>query len=234
MPDVLSANSSIRSMLHHANVDRLIALWQAIYFNSTHQTTTTLSTGQFATPRRSNITADSPLKPFYRDADGAFHTGVTVASPAEFGYTYPEIDDWSLVPADTSRAVTMAVSRLYGESFGGAPVRRRRPRGLFWAKRAPPPPRSWKEYSVKLNVDRADLDLPTTIHVYVGDRRAGQITLLDKPAQGRTYGDVPLNRALGLIGDQDADGGAGAVMDTLERDLNVEIQMVRPPSGSSL
>ncbi|KAI1486818.1 hypothetical protein F5X96DRAFT_681712 [Biscogniauxia mediterranea] len=52
-------------MLHHANLDRLVALWSAVH-NSSYQTQPYVSPGLYSTPRGAAITADSPLKPFYR------------------------------------------------------------------------------------------------------------------------------------------------------------------------
>ena len=40
-------------------------MWQAIHHEDVMFTGTGYSTGQFATPRDTPITADSPLKPFF-------------------------------------------------------------------------------------------------------------------------------------------------------------------------
>ncbi|CAK7224750.1 hypothetical protein SCUCBS95973_005623 [Sporothrix curviconia] len=120
-------------MMHHAAIDRHVALWQAVHFNASmfgpndnYQT----SAGQFATAPGTNITADSPLKPFYASANGTFHTGNSARNVATFGYTYPELlkaqqgakvrgsqvrNNTSSARA-VSRAVTAEINRLYAPS----------------------------------------------------------------------------------------------------------------------
>ena len=104
-------------MLHHANVDRLYAMWQAINFNDTVFTTTQRGNALFGTAA-GPITADSPLRPFYSTSSSTggpvFHTSRSVESISSFGYTYPEINDWSLAPADLANTVRAAVNNLYG------------------------------------------------------------------------------------------------------------------------
>ncbi|KLU85588.1 hypothetical protein MAPG_04611 [Magnaporthiopsis poae ATCC 64411] len=119
-------------MLHHCNVDRYVAMWQAINYNKTFQTVAVATNGQFSTVRGSSVNGDSPLRPFYRDTNGNFHTGRSVASIAPFGYTYPEIDDWSQNKERTRAAVIAAVNRLYGGGLAGS-----RPAG---SSTAPAPP----------------------------------------------------------------------------------------------
>jgi tyrosinase len=88
-------------MLHHANVDRLIALWQAIYPNASIFTVVDYAGALYGTPA-GNVSADTPLKPFHVPlaADGSnsfdggvdgFHTSRSVRDIAVLGYTYPEL-----------------------------------------------------------------------------------------------------------------------------------------------
>ncbi|CAK7275091.1 hypothetical protein SEPCBS119000_006504 [Sporothrix epigloea] len=104
-------------MLHHANIDRLYAMWQAINFNDPVFTTTQRGIALFGTAA-GPVTADSPLRPFFTasssDSTYAFHTSRSVESINSFGYTYPEIDDWSLAPADLANTVRAAINNLYG------------------------------------------------------------------------------------------------------------------------
>lgn len=82
-------------MLHHTNVDRLIALWQAIYPNSSIFNVVDYAGALYGTAA-GNVSADTPLKPFHDtpgDGDGVdgFHTSRSVRDIAVFGYTYPEL-----------------------------------------------------------------------------------------------------------------------------------------------
>ncbi|CAK7218165.1 hypothetical protein SEUCBS140593_003456 [Sporothrix eucalyptigena] len=128
-------------MMHHAAIDRHVALWQAIHSNASmfgpsenYQT----STGQFATAPGTSITADSPLKPFYASANGTFHTGNSARNISTFGYSYPELLTAQaavngirpLHAANASRALTMSravtaeINRLYAPASSQSTTRR--------------------------------------------------------------------------------------------------------------
>lgn len=103
--------------LHHCNVDRLLAIWQAIYPNSwiepaaTEVETATIKSGDI-------LNGETPLKPFHKNAAGDFWTSTTSRDVAAFGYTYPEIQGGT--PASTRQAV----NALYGGSSAGKIARR--------------------------------------------------------------------------------------------------------------
>ncbi|POS71536.1 hypothetical protein DHEL01_v210068, partial [Diaporthe helianthi] len=84
-------------MLHHTNVDRLIALWQAIYPNSSIFTVVDYAAAALYGLPAGNVSADTPLKPFripHGSPDGSpdgFHTSRSVRDIAVLGYTYPEL-----------------------------------------------------------------------------------------------------------------------------------------------
>ncbi|KAK7931433.1 Tyrosinase, partial [Apiospora marii] len=183
--------------LHHANVDRLYALWQAINYNNTYQTQSRYMGPLYATPG-GNVTADSPLKPFYRGDDPtSFHTGKSVADLATFGYTYPEIDDWSLSSEETRKAVITQVNQLYSSGANGILSRRRRVQQQQQQhRRRQPQQHPTKEYYAQISVERAELQLPCTISIMLGDDRAGQMPLLSMPTSGVTHAEVPLTKAL--------------------------------------
>lgn len=95
--------------LHHMNVDRLFALWQAINPNSygasqpAPHSTWTIPAGEIQN-------ADSPLTPFHRNSDGDFWTSNQARDWRIFRYTYPEFVD-----SDGSvGAIERAINRLYG------------------------------------------------------------------------------------------------------------------------
>jgi tyrosinase len=201
----------------------MIALWQAINYNNTYQTQTTITGGQFSVPAGTQITADSPLFPFYQD-DQNLHSSKSVASIRNFGYTYPEINDWSMGPEDTKQLVIAKVNALYGNATSPAAKKRlRAPRGDGgdwggWGQE------SWKEYYVQIGVERSELDLPCTIDVLLGDRLAGSVAVLSTPASGRTHSEVLLNRVLSkMTSCLEPD----AVIPVLEQHFRVEIRKVR-------
>ncbi|KAK8045287.1 hypothetical protein PG993_005311 [Apiospora rasikravindrae] len=200
--------------LHHANVDRLFAMWQAINYNNTYQTQPRAVGELYATPA-GNVTADSPLKPFYRGDDPAsFHTGKTVAALATFGYTYPEIDDWSLSREETRKAVITQVNQLYGNGANGivSSAQQHRSRAQSRkSRRQQQQAHATKEYYAQISVERAELQLPCTIFVMLGDDKAGQMSLLSMPISGITHAEVPLTRALdGVLASGTATSAAAA------------------------
>ena len=104
--------------LHHVNVDRLFAMWQAINYQDTVFASVQEGDALFGTPA-GDVTADSPLRPFAKtvNADGtaaSFHTSRTIEDISTFGYTYPEINDWSQDADTLADALRTAVNNLYG------------------------------------------------------------------------------------------------------------------------
>lgn len=102
--------------LHHTMVDRLAALFQGL----------NADTYVLAAPQaRSNywynqgdvLGSDAPLKPFYADTNGNFHTSDSVRDHTTFGYTYSELTSGN--PDD----IRVSVNQLYGGST--APVSKR-------------------------------------------------------------------------------------------------------------
>ncbi|KAF7896062.1 hypothetical protein EAF00_006077 [Botryotinia globosa] len=75
---------------HHANIDRLIALWQAVY-PSTYVEPTQQRAGTFTIQAGSTQDQNSPLTPFHRDTSGNFFSSADVRNVERLGYSYPEI-----------------------------------------------------------------------------------------------------------------------------------------------
>ncbi|KAI0817947.1 hypothetical protein GGR55DRAFT_685409 [Xylaria sp. FL0064] len=91
--------------LHHANVDRIFAMWQAIH-NDTYVVPTAAT---YATHSQNAGTVEdvqTPLRPFFIN-DTSFWTSDMVRDLDAFGYTYAEV-------ANKTRAeVVAAINRLY-------------------------------------------------------------------------------------------------------------------------
>ncbi|KAF6812602.1 hypothetical protein CMUS01_13023 [Colletotrichum musicola] len=224
-------------MLHHANIDRLIAMWQAIHYNDKTQTQTIPSPALFATAANTPITADSPLKPFFRDAAGNFHTGRTASDIKTFGYSYPEIIDWNQSQDDLARQVTVSVNQLYGPGGTNAKLKARgnRRRSGYAAH---------KEYTALVDLERSELPLPCSVSVYVNGEFAGKISVMSMPASGEMHSTVPLNKALEKLGtnmdvpESQAGNGSPATNGTapavspedeeiiLQKQLSVEIKSI--------
>ncbi|KAJ7068796.1 photo-regulated tyrosinase [Mycena amicta] len=111
MTEVTAASFDPIFFLHHANVDRLLALWSAIHpdkwVNASNETS-----GTWVIPPGAAITETTDLAPFWR-APGVYWNSNTSRTTDAFGYTYPEFQD---VPAGEPPRGTIIshVLDLYG------------------------------------------------------------------------------------------------------------------------
>lgn len=238
-------------MLHHANVDRLIALWQAIYPNSSIFEVVDYAGALYGTPA-GRVSADTPLKPFHDrpgDVDGVdgFHTSRSVRDIAVLGYTYPELQARRgggnngtaaapLTPDELAEHVRFEVNSLYSSvpttSDNATEARRtrllvRRENNRLPVRR---PAAARKTWSVAISVDRAEVPLPATIWCYLSDggdmrEQAGRMSLLAIPAAGVTHSTIPLDGALSAAGVVDL-ADAEEVSSFLNRTLRFEVVKV--------
>ena len=109
-------------MLHHCNVDRLIAIWQALYPDTF--TVPQASAGDTYMTKAGNMEdVNSPLYPFHADDNGTFHTSASVRYLKPFGYAYPELIDWTTKsPADLAARTRRIVNIIYHPEWNNPPV----------------------------------------------------------------------------------------------------------------
>ena len=205
-------------MLHHSNVDRLIAMWQAIHYNASTMTTTEVSHGTFGTKEGSVVDIDSPLKPFF-DNKLDYYTSRTASRIKDFGYTYPEINDWSTTPDELAAYVTSRVNDLYGQGLDSGRPRSGPRRAAKSSQRRP------VAYSAEMRVERSDVPLPCTIDLRLGGHVLGRMSLLGMPTGGTSYASIPLGEALQRLnlGDMPED----TLLPYLQKYMEVEIRKVR-------
>ncbi|KAF8858063.1 Di-copper centre-containing protein [Acephala macrosclerotiorum] len=98
--------------LHHANVDRLYAIWQALNPTS-FITPTTEPFGTFALAQGTPEDETTPLEPFASSGNASYYTSDTSRMPSIFGYTYPEIPDWNIPAAQLTANVSSIIHNLY-------------------------------------------------------------------------------------------------------------------------
>ncbi|KAJ9615738.1 hypothetical protein H2200_001815 [Cladophialophora chaetospira] len=101
--------------LHHANVDRLFAMWQALYPDSYIEPTVN-AYGSYYEPVGFVDSGTTVLAPFHSDNGSTMFTSDDVRSTRTFGYSYPELPDWQLTPDQLAANVRAAVNSLYGGS----------------------------------------------------------------------------------------------------------------------
>lgn len=205
-------------MLHHANVDRLIALWQAIYYDSSMFNNSDWQTALFATPA-GEVDANSPLKPFY-DQNGDFHTSNGVRNISTFGYTYPELvnETW-LSQEDLSRYVKYMVNSLYSDEKVSSTSSRFRNKGHF--RRQSP---VGKKYSIEVQIEKSEVPLPATVDCYIAGNIVGKMALLAMPQQGLSHASIPLSVPLSAA-NVDLEG-VDIVVPYLNDKLSCEVRQV--------
>nr|XP_036576373.1 tyrosinase [Colletotrichum truncatum]KAF6783111.1 tyrosinase [Colletotrichum truncatum] len=122
--------------LHHTNIDRLFAIWQAVHDNPgdplTFVTTKRADTrwGNFVVKAGDPETINTPLAPFARavtNGNQEFWTSAGVRYTETFGYAYPETQK-SKFP--TPRDVINELDRLYGRMATFANIMRSSPEDL--------------------------------------------------------------------------------------------------------
>lgn len=215
--------ANLCSMLHHCNVDRLVALWQAMNPSSPMFTTVHPSTGQFGTAPGTNLTADSPLKPFFAE-EGGFLTSNMVSDIRKLGYTYPEIDDWSTTTETLERFVRSEVNTMYGDTstnLDAGPTQRRGQRSRY-----PPPARTRQYYVAEIQVNRSEVVRPSTINLVLDGTIVGRMSLLEMPRTGLASASVPLRDL--VVGNRSVTNmAASEAISLLQQRLEMEIRLVR-------
>ncbi|KUJ20310.1 Di-copper centre-containing protein [Mollisia scopiformis] len=228
--------------LHHANVDRLYALWQAMNPDS-WITPTTEPYGTFALPPGTPDNENTSLEPFASSGSSPYYTPDTSRMPNIFGYTYPEIPDWSIPASQLTAEVTAQVHTLYNPSNQ-------------YRKRADTPGEVTKEVSIhrskfprilmiivyQVQVNKFDLlGTPFSIHLFLGHvpenpqdwlsspNQVGSTAIFPPPHVDGTpfpevlaYSEFSLVEALNDKG-QDQDD-IGAVTEYLKQHLHWKVQ----------
>ncbi|KAI4164925.1 MAG: hypothetical protein LQ342_001558 [Letrouitia transgressa] len=103
--------------LHHCQVDRLLAIWQALYPDSwvvpgnERYGSATIAAG-------TRTDENTPLRPFHSDNKGSFWTSKAVRDIEQLGYSYPEIQGKDVA------GVKQAVNALYSKPSGKTISRR--------------------------------------------------------------------------------------------------------------
>ncbi|PQE12584.1 hypothetical protein CJF30_00002479 [Rutstroemia sp. NJR-2017a BBW] len=120
-PNHLTNRSHSTSWLHHANVDRITALYQAMYPDR-YISPMSDQYGTYTIIPNTIDTQFTSLKPF-ASSSLTFHTSNSARSLSAFGYSYPEISDWNQTASQLASYVTGRVNALYSPS--GANSRRR-------------------------------------------------------------------------------------------------------------
>ncbi|EEH20603.2 hypothetical protein PABG_02834 [Paracoccidioides brasiliensis Pb03] len=80
--------------LHHCNIDRMFAIWQALNPEKWFDTADKNTFFQEALGLAETITPQTKLRPFHTDKVGTCWTPEGARDTLNFGYTYPELQTW--------------------------------------------------------------------------------------------------------------------------------------------
>jgi tyrosinase len=102
--------------LHHANIDRLLAIWQARYpdnFMTTTKRPNGSKSANFMLASDAKVNNQTPLWPF-RHTSSQYWTSEGVEKTTSFGYAYPETQRWNFATdAALSKDVVTKFNTLY-------------------------------------------------------------------------------------------------------------------------
>lgn len=169
-------------MLHHANVDRLWAYWQAISPQQSIFQTSYPGGARFSSPKGTSIGPDSPLHPFFK-AKGQLHTTRSVEKIQNFGYSYVGLEWWTKSPEQMKQDAKALINRVYGQGASTAKLKDRDENGET-------------RYFVSLSVDVTEVERPCTVNVYVAGEEVGSMVLMEQPTEGTIHGGFPLDSAI--------------------------------------
>ncbi|KAI9720620.1 MAG: hypothetical protein M1812_002800 [Candelaria pacifica] len=119
-------------MLHHAMLDRVFALWQAVNDPGEFVEPATAKDGTYTTATGATEDINTPLTPFHSDDTGDWWISDSVRSIKTFGYSYKELADWNYTSTnDFQASVRGYINTLYGNtSPSKAGSKRKFKRGL--------------------------------------------------------------------------------------------------------
>ena len=97
----------------HSSIDRVFALWEVLNPNSYVEPMGD-TYGTFVLEAGTVEDVNTPLYPFHRSDDpNDFWTSGNSRSTRDFGYTYPEIQDWGVDQGTLQNNVRTAINNLY-------------------------------------------------------------------------------------------------------------------------
>lgn len=189
--------------LHHANVDRQIAMWQAIYPNEWLKPEAAAG-GTWTIYPNTIVDENTPLTPFTSGDGKTMYTSATSRSTQKFGYSYPDVPYWKFSnPSDLSANVTARVNQLYnGDGHLGTWPTKRGTEDSDLGKRA-----LERDWNVAVKVSNTAVSEPFSVELKVGGTLVGKMVVLHTPtkieldagADRSTHAEFTLRNVLGSI-----------------------------------
>ncbi|TVY38862.1 Tyrosinase [Lachnellula subtilissima] len=145
-------------MLHHANIDRLFAMWQVINPDS-YVVPTPATADTYNFKAGDTLDSQSILTPFH-DTSGNYWNSDTARDTHTFGYSYPETNGGSDV--DVKDQVLKAVNALYGDKTTNGTDGNNTPQRRDAVV-------NHREWIVNLKADKHALNGSFFVHIFLGD-----------------------------------------------------------------
>jgi tyrosinase len=197
--------------LHHANVDRFLAIWQRLYPDTYVEPHEQAWPGTWTIAPSSSQGVDSPLTPFHKNANGDYHTSASSRFTDSFQYTYPEI-----IGNPSNATLKATINRLYAPSVTSISKRQEdtpklavspeQPRAFLFAVEAP----LFVQGAYSVQVFLGDITAPTEDWTSDPNFVGGQTMMTRAPNEQIVKGSVVLTESLR----KKFDGGALGSLET--------------------
>ena len=195
--------------LHHTNIDRIWALWQAIRPKDAGWSVPYTGGSRYGTPGGSTISATSPLQPFFQ-ANGNFHTAQSVKSYTKMGYAYQGLEYWQKTAKQMTSDAKALVNQLYGPGTNSKRTNKQ------------------ARYFVEMSLELSEIERPCNFVASIKGNEAGRMVIMEMPASGILYGGLPIDDAVVESG---VEGMQGDTLTTIQG--LIQAQLVKP-DGSEI
>ena len=221
--------------LHHTNLDRLEALWQAMYPQS-YVVPQVNRVGTYNRDQNTIENSTTPLYPFHK-SENSYHTSLDARSTSRFGYTYPEIRGLGRTSSELSSEVRSIVEALYNRDARQPLMRRSVPDDtpIYEAEPASP---VYQDWFLNIRANRQMIPETYLINFFFGEppkqctdwpsaeNRAGTQVVFSGDGitsnWAQDMGQIPLNRQLrtqkqyGKLGSYDKSAVLGYLQNVLQ------------------
>lgn len=200
-------------MLHHCNIDRLWAYWQAMRPKDSLFYNPYPGGARFSTPRGTSIGPRSPLNPFYT-ASGELHTSKSVEKLQGLGYSYQGLEYWSKTAAQMQQDATRLTNRMYADNS-------------TISKRSMTSDGGTMRYFARVQLEVSQVERPCSINLFVNGQRVGSLVVMQQPEYGIVHGGFDLDQAAQPA--QNRGVSTDMVVSSMQSGLEVEIVTVCDP-----
>lgn len=191
--------------LHHANVDRIFAIWQAIYPNSWINESQPISTGTYDVAPNTLEDANTGLSPFHKDNSGTFFNSNDVRHIKDLGYAYREIVDWNVTADELSKSTITWANKVYNPNGSGAAAKRSNVKRVAVDMKSATA--SNYQYVLNFVIDKSKVNSSLTMNFAINNVSIGSYPILlggktkmDMAGAAKSSGQMLLTHALLKLG----------------------------------